>query len=252
LGSPAGLSLRLTRPVIAAWIAGLGLCALLFGVVATSAAQAVSGSDAVEEVIGRLGGERGGAASFLGLTFVILAGFIAFAAAGQIASTRDEERDGYLDHLLSRAVARWRWLAGRLAIGATLAVVAGFVVGLIGWAGAASQDSGIGLGEMIPAGLNIVPPALFVLGVGTLVYGAFPRVAPLVAYGLVAWSFLVEVVASVVESNRLLLNSSLFSHVTPAPAADPDWTAAAWLAGLGLLAALVGIAGFRRRDLVTA
>jgi hypothetical protein len=33
-------------------------------------------------------------------------------------------------------------------------------------------------------------------------------------------------------------------------AASPDWTAAAWLVGLGYLAAVAGILPFGRRDLV--
>jgi ABC-2 type transport system permease protein len=49
-----------------------------------------------------------------------------------------------------------------------------------------------------------------------------------------------------------LLDTSVFHHVTPAPAADPNWTAACWLTGLGLLGAVLGIAAFRRRDLASA
>ena len=36
----------------------------------------------------------------------------AFAAAGQVAATRNEESKGYVDHLVVRPVARWRWPAG--------------------------------------------------------------------------------------------------------------------------------------------
>ena len=67
-----------------------------------------------------------------------------------------------------------------------------------------------------------------------------------------AWSFLVELVASLVTTNRVLLDSSVFSHVTPAPAAGPDWRAGAALSALGLLGVAIGIAGFRRRDLAGA
>ena len=91
---------------------------------------------------------------------------------------------------------------------------------------------------------------VFVLGVGALAFGLWPRGAIGVAYGLVVWSFLAEIVASVVGSGHWLRNTSPLLHITPAPAAAPDWTAAAWLVGLGLLAALVGPVAFGRRDLV--
>jgi ABC-2 type transport system permease protein len=252
LGDQAGLTVRLTRPVALAWIGGLGLLGLLFGVVATSSARALKGTKGVEEAIRRLGGVRGGVASFLGIEFVFVAAFLAFAAAGQIAAARNQEAAGYLDHLFSRPVARWRWLLGRLGAAAAMLVLGGLCIGVVAWAGAATQHSGVGLGDLVQAGLNVVPAALFVLGVGTLVYGLRPRVAAAAAYGVIGWSFLVEIVGSAMKANRWLLDTSLLTHISPAPAADPDWTAAAWLVVLGLLAAAAGTVAFGRRDLATA
>jgi ABC-2 type transport system permease protein len=106
------------------------------------------------------------------------------------------------------------------------------------------------LGDLLQAGLNVAPPAVFVLGIGGLVYGLWPRGAIGVAYGLVVWSFFVETIASVADSNHWLRDTSPLLHITPAPAAAPNWTAAAWLVGVGLLAAMAGITAFGRRDLV--
>ncbi|MGZ4384445.1 MAG: polyketide antibiotic transporter, partial [Gaiellaceae bacterium] len=61
-----------------------------------------------------------------------------------------------------------------------------------------------------------------------------------------------ETVASISDSSRWLRDTSPLLHITPAPAADPSWTSAAWLVGLGLLAGLAGIAAFGRRDLAGA
>jgi putative exporter of polyketide antibiotics len=87
--------------------------------------------------------------------------------------------------------------------------------------------------------------------VGNLAYGARPRLATAVAYGFVAWSFLVELLATVVTS-RWLLDTSVLHHIRAVPAAQPDWTSAAWLVGLGILAALAGTVLFSRRDLASA
>jgi ABC-2 type transport system permease protein len=252
LGSAAGLAVRLGRPVAIGWIAGLAALGLVLGLVAQTAASAISGSASIEKAIRRLGGYRLGAASYLGVALVIAAALVAFAAAGQVAAARTEEAEGHLDHLLARPVSRTRWLADRLALGVAFLVALGVVTGLASWAGAASQHSGLGLVDLLQAGINIVPPALFVLGAGAMAYGLWPRAAPGFTYGLVAWSFLVELIASLVTTNRLLLDSSVLSHIAPAPAANPDWTAAGWLSGLGLVAAVVGIIGFDRRDLAGA
>jgi ABC-2 type transport system permease protein len=252
LSGPTGLTVRLTLGVATAWVGGLAVLGLVLGLVAQSASGAINGSATVQKAVSRLGGHRGGAAAYLGIAFVIAAAAVAFAAAGQVASTRGEEADGFVDHLLVRPVSRARWLAGRMAVGGVALVAASVVAGLGGWVGAASQHTGVGFGELLQAGVNIATPALFVLGVGTLCYAWWPRVGPRVTYAAVTWSLLAELAASVVKSNRLLVDSSILSHIRPVPAAPADWTAAAGLVGLGVLGGAAAIVSFGRRDLANA
>jgi ABC-2 type transport system permease protein len=252
LGGQGGLSLRLARPAVIGWTVALVATGLVFGLVAQAAGSALKGSQSLQHIIERLGGTSAGAASYLGFVFVSAAGLVAIAVAGQISATRNEEASGHLDNLLVRSVPRWRWLAVRVAVAAGLVVVASVLAGVAAWIGAASQHTGIAFGDMVKAGLNVTPPALFVLGIGVLAFGLWPRAAIGVTYGLVVWSFLAEIVAGTSSSFAWLKNTSPLLHITPVPAAAPDWTAAAWMIGLGLLAALLGLATFQRRDLVTA
>ena len=140
----------------------------------------------------------------------------------------------------------------RLAVALGLVVVASTLAGVAAWIGAISQHADVGLGELVEAGLNVVPPAVFILGIGALAYGLWPRAAIAVAYGLVVWSFLVETISAAFDSNHWLRDTSPLLHIAPVPAADPNWGAAAWLVGLGLLAAILGVAAFGRRDLAGA
>jgi ABC-2 type transport system permease protein len=252
LGGQAGLTLRLARPAIAAWVAALAATGFVFGLVAQTAGTALQGSPTLDRVISRLGGTASGAVSYLGFVFVVAAGLVAIAVAGQVASTRNEEASGHLDNLLVRSVARWRWLGVRLLVGLGLVVAAGLFAGLAAWIGAATQHADVGIDQLVKAGLNVVPPAVFVLGIGGLAFGVWPRGAIGVAYGLVVWSFLIETVAAVVNSNHWLLDTSPLTHMAPVPASNPNWTAALWLVGLGLLASLAGLAAFGRRDVVEA
>jgi ABC-2 type transport system permease protein len=252
LGGQAGLTLRLTRPMIVGWIIALVVTGLVFGLVAQAAGTALRGAEGIEEAIARLGGTTSGAAAYLGFVFVIAAGLMAIAVAGQIAAARNEESSGHLDNLFVRPVARWRWLAVRLAVGLGLVIVASVLAGFSAWVGAASQHADVGLGDLVRAGLNVVPPAVFVLGIGGLALGVWPRGAIGVVYGLVVWSFLVETISAAFDSNHWLRDTSPLLHIAPVPAADPNWTAAAWLVALGLLAAAVGVGAFGRRDLVGA
>jgi ABC-2 type transport system permease protein len=252
LGGQAGLTIRLTRPVIAAWVVALAVTGLVFGLVAQAAGTALRGAPGIEEAIRRLGGTAAGAASYLGFVFLVAAGLMAIAVAGQVAAARNEEAAGHLDHLFVRPVPRWRWLAVRLGVGLVLVVVASVLAGVAAWIGAISQGADVGLGELVAAGLNVVPPAVFILGVGGLAFGLWPRGAIGVAYGLVVWSFLVEVFSAAFDSNQWLRDTSPLLHIAPVPAADPNWGAAVALVGLGALAAAVGLLAFGRRDLVGA
>jgi ABC-2 type transport system permease protein len=252
LGGQAGLTIRLTWRTIAGWMVALSATGLVFGLVTQAAGKSMQGSPTLERVIARLGATGAGAVMYLGFVFVIAAGLVSVAVAGQVSAIRNEESGGHLDNLLVGPVARWRWLTMRLAAGATLVIAASVITGVAAWIGATTQHAAVGFGDLVQAGLNVAPPAVFVLGVGALVYGLLPRLAISATYGLVLWSFLVEIFASVSGGSRWLRDTAPILHITPAPAAAPDWVAAAWLVGLGVAAAGLGVAAFARRDLIGA
>lgn len=249
LGGQLRLSLRLTLPTVVSWAAGLAVFGFAFGLIAQTVGEAFAGSEGFQELTGRLGAERSGAEAYLGVSFLLGAALISLAAAAHTAATRSEEAEGYLDHLLARPVGRRRWLAGRLVAGLTIVVPAGLIVGLSAWAGAATQGSNLDLGRLVLAGLNIVAPAVLVLGVGGLTYGIWPRLAAPLVYTVVAWSVIVQFLGAITATNRWILNTSVLSHLAPAPATDPASTPIAWLVALGLLSALTGIEAFAHRDL---
>jgi ABC-2 type transport system permease protein len=113
-------------------------------------------------------------------------------------------------------------------------------------------DLDLSVRDVAEAGVNALPAALFVLGAGTLLHGLIPRLASTLTYGLVAASFLLEVVGSTAGLPAWLLNLSVMHHVAPAPAVEPAWGSALVLMLLGLLAALGGAAALARRDIETA
>jgi ABC-2 type transport system permease protein len=248
LGGQAGLTVRLTRWSIGAWVAVLAVTGLVFGLVTQAAGRSLQGSPTIERVIARLGATGAGAVVYLGYVFLIAAGLVAVAVAGQVAALRNEEAAGRLENLLVRPVVRWQWLGVRLALSLGLVMLASVGTGVAAWLGASSQGSGVGFVDLLRAGINIAPPAVFVLGMGVLAFGLWPRRAVALTYGLLVWSFVIEVFASVSDSLGWLRNTSPLLHIAPVPAAAANLGAAAWLVGLGLAAALAGTLAFVRRD----
>jgi ABC-2 type transport system permease protein len=102
---------------------------------------------------------------------------------------------------------------------------------------------------LLGAGLNVVPSALCILGIGVFVLGIWPRAASAVTYGLLAWSLLVEVIGGTINANHWLLDTSVFHEMAAAPAVAPNWTSGGVLVAVGVLAAVLGGVAFGRRDL---
>jgi ABC-2 type transport system permease protein len=248
LTGPLGLAVRLARGQTLSWVLGLIGFGALIGLVARTASEAMASSTGTE-LLGRLGVEDAGARAYTGVSFVLVTLALGLVAAGQVAALRDEEASARLDLVLTRPVGRLRWLAGRAAVACGLVALAA-AAAVTGTAVAGSVGNlGVDLGDLVVAGVNTIPAALLVLGLGVLVFGAAPRAAAAVSYAYVAGSFLLETVGAAVELPGLLLDLSVLHHVAPAPAVDPDWRAAAVMVAVGMLAAVVGGLAFTRRDL---
>jgi ABC-2 type transport system permease protein len=251
MSGPAGLAIRLARPAVAGWWTAIALSALLFGLIARSAGTTIEGSSA-QGVLAKLGATGTGTDAVLGVCFLVLAVLVAFAAAGQVTAARSEESSQRLDHLLAGPVSRSRWLGGRLLIALAVVLAGGALAGVFAWLGAASQHSGAGLGTLLDAGLNLVPPAVAIGGIGVLAFGAWPRRANAVVYAVLAWSLLADIVGGFGGSgaaSRWLLDTSVFHQMESAPAVSPNWAANAVVAAVGVACALLGCAAFNRRDL---
>ena len=251
LSGPTLLAVRLTRPAVLGWWAAIAVSGLLYGLVARSAGATITGS-AVHQVLSRLGSTGTGAEAVLGICFLVLAVLVAFVAAGQLTAARGEEASGRLDNLLTRPLSPAAWLGGRVAVAVAALVAAGLIGGLSAWLGAASQHAGVRFGAVLLAGVNLVPPAVAVLGLGVLALGLVPRAAAGVVYGYLAWSLLVVVVGGFGAAGHWVLDTSVFHHMAAAPAVPVDWTANAVMTVLGAALGGIGALAFARRDLVGA
>ena len=88
-------------------------------------------------------------------------------------------------------------------------------------------------------------------GVGVLLYGLKPRLSSVVLYAWIAWSFIIEMVGSVVTFKPYMLHTSLLRNISLVPAAQPDWKLFIIVSGIGLIAGVLGLVLFTYRDLQT-
>lgn len=246
LGGPTWLAHRLGRGGMYSWTTGLAVGGLLIGLITKGTADVWANQSG--GIFVNLVGATG-AAVYLGVTFLLVAFLVMMAAAGQVGATREDEAEGYLDNLLGRPVARLPWLAGRFAVSAVHLVAFGVAAGLFTWIGAASTGAGLRFTTLLVAGLNVVPAGILVLGIGTLAHGLAPHYTNAVAYGVVAWSFLIEIIGAGIGASHWLLDTSVLHHIARAPATTVRWDSAAILVAIGLATAVLGAVAFIRRDL---
>jgi ABC-2 type transport system permease protein len=248
LTGPTGLALRMVRPTVIGWWAAIAVSGLLYGLIAKSAGSTISGSS-VHKVFSKLGAPGTGADAVLGVCFLVLAVLVAFVGAGQLTAARSEEAGGRLDHVLVRPVFRTSWLGGRLVVAFAVLVVSGVGAGVFAWLGAASQHAGVSFPRLLEAGVNLVPPAVAILGIGVLAFGIRPRMVSVVVYTVLGWSLLIVIVGGIGAVGHWVLDTSVFHQMASSPAVSPHWEANGVMVAIGCAGAVIGGAAFRRRDL---
>ena len=250
LNTPFGLAIRETRGSVIAWVAAMAVGGLGMGAVAKAAGEATAASTSAQKFLNNITNQKAaGATTYLAVVFLMVMTVLMAMAASGVNSMREDEAEGYLDNLLVRPVSRLKWLRGRLGIIVVSVLLVGVTTGLFAWLGTASQHAGVAFGKLIQAGVNSAVPAALIVGIGILMLGIKPRWASAVMYAVIGWSFLLELIGPIINLNHWLLDTSLLHHVALSPAADPRWSTAAVIVGIGAVGCVIGAIVFNRRDL---
>jgi ABC-2 type transport system permease protein len=252
LASPTALALRAGRGTVAAWAAGIGLFALVIGILSTSFTSADISTN-LQEQLHKVGGATlttpAGALGFYFLLFVLA---VSLYTCSQVAAIRREEADQQLETLFAQPIGRRRWLSERLLVAAASAAVLALTAALLAWIGAAGQHAGVSLLRLLEAGANCLPTALLFLGVAVLAFALWPRAAGGLAYGIVTVAFVWQLFGSLLGAPHWLLQVTPFAHVGLVPAQPFRTTAAIVMLALAGATSAAGAWIFARRDLVAS
>lgn len=243
LGSTSRLAVRTELPTLLVWVVAAGTFAAILGAFAKSIA------DQASKIHLHAFTQVTTAREYLAFSFVLFTLVVSLFATSHISGIRDDESSGRLETLFALPIARRSWLAGRLAVAAGSSIALGLLIGLLAWAGAASQSSGIGLGSLLEAGANCVPAALCFLGLGALLFAALPRLSGGGALALVGVAFLWELLGALVGAPAWLLALSPFHHVAAVPQSAFDTQGALAMIAVAAGAGVAAVEVFIRRDL---
>ncbi|HEU5023517.1 MAG TPA: hypothetical protein VFV01_01220 [Spirillospora sp.] len=247
LSSPTALAARLELPTLAGWCAGACAAALSLGSLAKVVTDTSTRSFA--NALDKFAQQGGLVDRYLSVAFLFVAAIVALIPAGQLTALAAEETSGRLAHVLAGPTHSSTVLAGRLALTTATSTAAGLVSGIAAWLGAAMRGTEIGFASMVATGLNVVPTALLVLGIGACVLAVAPRAAGVAVYIAVIGSLLADMLGSLQPGTHWLRNASLFHYMASAPTESPD--ASTVIITIALAGALCTLACvlYGRRDL---
>jgi ABC-2 type transport system permease protein len=244
---PFGLAFFLSRSTLLAWAVSITAYGLLLGSIAQSGGKLITSSPSLRLVFARL--DVSGAEAYLGVALLIMAVALCFVGIGQMSAARKEESSGQLDNLLVRPFSRFSWLTDRIFLTIAILVGGGLLAGVSTWVGAVLDHANVSFSSMLGAGFNVAVPAFLLFGLGVLAFAVTPRFAIAVAYSMLVWFFLVEIVGGLVKVNHWILDLSAFHQMAPAPSVPVDWTSNAVMVVVGALCTGLGVFIFNGRDL---
>jgi ABC-2 type transport system permease protein len=180
--------------------------------------------------------------------FAVIAGIMVVLG---VQAVRSEETRGRADPVLATATSRWAWFGSYLAVVSMGLVGLLLVVGFATGTGAAvSVGDGSYIWDVTAAHLAHAPGVLVLLGITALLYGALPRMIG-VGWAVLGYSLFVGVFGAITDLPQGVRNLSPMEHTGQPPLDSISWPAAMILVAMAAGLAVVGLAGFRRRDLET-
>jgi len=252
LGSPFGLAWRLHRGILLGWLIGLAAGGATMGGAAAGISGAVIDNKQVTDMLARLGGTSGLLNAYLATVFGIIGLCVAAYTVQATLRMRAEESTGRLEAILATPAGRIRWALSHLvfALGgsALILAVTGAAAGLT--YGLQIHDVGGQIPRLAGAALVQTPAVWVLTGLGAALFGLLPRFSALAWAGLIVCVVLLEL-GAILGLNQRIIDASPFAHVPKLPGSDFTATPMLWLLAVGAVLTVGGLAGFRRRDLVS-
>ncbi|MDN5772998.1 MAG: ABC transporter permease, partial [Brevibacterium aurantiacum] len=250
LSTSTGLALRLQRSSLIWWSVGVFAMAVIFGSFTGAMEDGAAGMP--QEVLDLMGGSSGIVDGYIGYMALYFAMIVAAYAIIAASGLRAEEAGFRTEPVLATAVGRGRWV-----LSWTLVTLFGSLW-LMALAGV-----GEGLGAAVSTGdWTLMGPAVLghvaqtasvwvLLGLALALYGCAPRLQGLV-WIVFVYSAGMALFGQMMQLDEAVLDTSVFVHIGQYPAQDLSAEAVVVLTAATVVLVVLGVLGFRRRDLVTA
>lgn len=250
LGRPLGLAVRLQLGMVVGWVAGMFLMGIALGSMGEDIGDLIDENPIWEELMLQAGSEAL-TDSFFATTMVMMGMISAGFSLAAVQRLRVEESAGRVESILATGTGRTSWVAGHVAVGAIGTVLVMGATGLgTGLAFAAASGDVDQIGRLVGAALATVPAILVLMAIGVALFG-WRSPATAAAWGALAVVFIVGFLGDLLQLPEWAQQLSPFTHLPAVPAEPMSWTPIMVLLGATAVLTVVGLVGFRRRDIDT-
>jgi ABC-2 type transport system permease protein len=252
LGSVGGFAVRRGLRPTAGWLLGVGAYFLLVGAMIASILGFFDQSPRFAELAAAAGfSGLDSAEGFAAALFGLLAIPTGLYSATRLGAFVSHERARRWTTLLASPVPRRHLLMSEILMTAGGLVVLHATAATAMWVGATTTGAPLGFTAALAGALNTAPIAALALGAAALAVGWVPAWVSAVGAIPVVGGFLVNVVAESMRAPAWVRGLSPFVHIPPVPSAAPDWAATTTLLVISAVLAILGVAGYVRRDVTS-
>jgi len=253
LSTPAGLAWRLQRGTALGWTVGLVVFAVAIGSLTTSFSSMFRDVPRLEIIMRRMGA---GAEQLTQGFYVAMLSIVVLVVAALglqlLGRLHQEETAGHAEVVLSAAVPRTEFAASHLVLALVVPAVLLLVCGALMAVPQAASDGDAGVvGDVVGGAAALLPGVWLVVGLGMLLLGWAPHLG-WVAWLVVGWSLVVTWIGALLSLPDWLLNLTPFAQLPQLPVEAMRWVPVLVTALIAAALVVVGLVGYRRRDLTAS
>jgi ABC-2 type transport system permease protein len=260
--SPFGFSLRLLKGVIIVWVIVMFSLGASYGSVIGTIDRFVADSPDYLRIIGipdeildnMTDAEKSETIiMYFGVFITTMMSLIALVPVLIAAKKlRSEEKEGRVEHIISRSVPRIKYFAGFIGIAFVLSVLVqlSMALGLYS-AAAAGENNPFVLDSLLKAYMVYLPAIWLIIGLAVLVVGLFPKAAGAI-WGYYGFVCLIAFMGSMPGLfPDWLTKITPMTHTPKLPLDEISIMPLAVMTGIAAVLTMLGLVFYRRRDLLT-
>lgn len=244
-----GLFFRLNKGIIFAWLITFLILGAAYGAIFGELGSFIEGNDLLKLMFSHTGITI--EESFTSTIMLVMVGLVSILPIAIVNRLFSEERNLNLSQVFGTKVRR-RELYWTNIIIAVVSAIIGMLLSILGLgitATAVMKEGIMSISDFFVIGFNLLPVALFFLGLAALILGWIPKLGKL-AYVYLGYSIFINYFGNIINLPNWIWNTSAQNWLPNMPMEEFSLTAYILLIVVSFLLTIIGYFGYKNRDML--